>query len=142
MKKTVLTLLLLVPLCVTGVTANEYEIKVPEWKDFVPPAFANVKEPKGIGKLNMVASYWYQRRMSFEDGLNRCQEETDIIKLQACYENLKTQQYKENSDYNARMEANERSTSGIPEMNSMTDTMVPLSNCINTFTNYMPNEFR
>ena len=49
-------------------------------------------------------------------------------------------EFQENTNYNARIEARQNSMSGIPEMNSRTDTMFPVNNYLNTYTQFMPNE--
>ncbi|MBR6634119.1 MAG: primosomal protein N', partial [Clostridia bacterium] len=41
-------------------------------KDFAPSAFVDVEEPKGLGKFNVTAKYWYQRRLAFEEGIEVC----------------------------------------------------------------------
>ena len=139
MKKLLAALFVLLPL---AVNADDYGMKVPEWKDFAPSAFVDVKEPKMIGKLNVTASYWYKRRVDFEAGLAECQALATYEERFTCYENLKIKQFKENSDYNARIEARRQLGSGPQQMNSMTDTMLPLNNYVNNFTKFQPNEFR
>lgn len=139
MKKIVLSLLLLLPL---SVFADDFGIKAPEWKDFAPSAFVDVKEPKGLGKFNIPACYWYQRRVDFETGIANCEAIEAYNERFSCYEELKVKQFKENSDYNARIEAREGLNSGIPEMNNRTDTMLPINSYINSFTKFQPNEIR
>ena len=60
----------------------------------------------------------------------------------SCYEALKVKQFKENTDYNARIEAQRQATAGIPEMTDRTDNMLQLNNYMNTYTHFMPNELR
>ena len=72
MKKILTALLLLVPLAVLA--DNDYGMNVPKWEDFAPKAFVNVDEPKGLGKLNVTAKYWYERRLTFYDDLAECRE--------------------------------------------------------------------
>ena len=87
MKKFLAALLLVLPI---SVFANDFGASVPEWKDFAPSAFVDVKEPKGIGKLNVTAAYWYQRRVDFEAGLEECKEFLNNDERFTCYENLKS----------------------------------------------------
>ena len=55
--------MLLAPFCVFAQEAVTFNgITEPEWKDFAPQAFVNVEEPKGLGKLNEAALYWYKRK--------------------------------------------------------------------------------
>ena len=50
-------------------------------------------------------------------------------------------QFQQNSEYNAKIEAQQQSMSGIPEMHSRTDTMLPI-NMIGGYAQMMPNELR
>ena len=139
MKKFLVALCLVLPL--TAI-ADDLGLNEPQWKDFVPKTFVDVKEPKGLGKLNVTAKYWYERRMAFEEGILECQTLQAYDERFTCYETLKVKQFKENTDYNARIEAQRQATAGIPEMSDRTDTMLPLNNYVNTFTRFMPNEIR
>ena len=67
MKKIFVLMALMVPLCVFADEIVSLEgLNEPEWKDFVPPAYVDVEEPKGLGKLNETAAYWYKRRVEFD----------------------------------------------------------------------------
>ncbi len=138
MKTFITALLLILPITAF---ADDFGAKIPEWKDFVPTAFMNVKEPKGVGKLNVTAAYWYQRRIDFESGLEECKAFANNDERFTCYENLKVKQFKENTDYNARVEAHQQS-SAIQEMNSMQDTMMPINHYLQNIGRFQPNEFR
>ena len=140
MKKILATVLLMLPIVSMAVT--DYGVHVPSWEDFVPPAFVDVQEPKRFGKLNVVASYWYKRKVEFEAELEKCRSLEGNDERFACYETLKVNQYKENTNYNARVEARQGLNNGIPEMHNSTDTMLPLGNYINTYTRFMPSEVR
>ncbi len=137
-------LLILAAAFILPVQAEEqdYGFTIPEWGDFAPSAYVNVEEPKGLGKLNEIASYWYKRKTDFEAGLEECKALETNDERFTCYDQLKVQQYKENSDYNAKMEAQQRAGSNIKEMNSMQDNMLPINNYINSFTRFQPNEIR
>jgi len=139
MKKIIATFLLMLPL---SVLADDLGLNAPVWTDYVPKTFADVEEPKGLGKFNVTAKYWYERRMAFEDGLAECLEIGEYDARFSCYEALKVKQFKENTDYNARIEAQRQAQAGIPEMQNRTDNMLPLNNYVNTFTRFMPNELR
>ena len=143
MKKILVLIALLVPLCVTADEVVTLDgLTEPQWVDFAPPAFADVEDPKGLGKLNETASYWYQRRVDFENGIKECRAiESNDDKL-SCYQQLKVKQYQENSDYNAKIEAQERARMGPQEMFDRTDTMLPIGNYLNNFTRFQPNELR
>ena len=136
MKKFAALFLMLLPL---SVAADGFIINPPEWKDFAPSAFVDVKEPKGLGKLNVTANYWYQRHLEFDEAVNACKELETNRELYKCYENVKVSQYALNSEYNARLEA--KNNPQIQEMQNPTDSMLPIGNYINNFTRNMPNEF-
>lgn len=139
MKKTLVSLMLLAPL---AVIAEEISITPPQWKDFCPTAFVDVKEPGVLSKFNVVGNYWYQRRMDFEKGIEDCQAKESNDEVFSCYEALKIEQFKQNTDYNARVEAKQKAAAGIPEMSNRTDVMLPINSYINNFTRFQPNEIR
>ena len=114
----------------------------PQWKDFAPVAYVDVKEPKGLGKFNDVVSYWYKRRVEFENGIEKCRaiERTDV-KI-SCYQDLKVKQYQKNSDYNARIEAMERQRMNPQEIQDPTTNMYPINGLLQNFSRYQPNELR
>ena len=139
MKKILIALFLIVPL---GVNAGTYSPKEPEWKDFAPSAYVDVEAPKRLGKFNVTAKYWYERKVAFEDAVANCKYLETYEEQFSCYEDLKSKQFRENSDYNARIEAKQSTMSGIPEMNHRTDTMIPIGSYMNSYTQMMPNELR
>ena len=141
MKKFLATLLLMLPL--TVFTEEDFGIKVPQWKDFAPTAYIDVKEPKGLmGKLNVTAKYWYDRKVAFEEGLVNCKVIESHEERFSCYEDLKVKQFQENTVYNAKIEARSYDNGAIPEMYDRTDNMLPVGNYINNFSRMMPNEIR
>ena len=139
MKKGLIALFLILPL---SATANDFGLNVPQWKDFAPSAYIDVEEPKRLGKFNVTAKYWYERKVAFEDGVNNCLNLETYEETFSCFEDLKSKQFRENSDYNARIEAKQRAMSGIPEMNNRTDTMIPIGGYMTPYTQMMPNELR
>ena len=132
--------LMLIPLYVFA--EQDFGVSIPEWSDYAPTAFVNVKEPKGLGKLNVTAKYWYQRKVEFENELSECRAMESSEERFKCYEILKTKQYKENNDYNARLEAQMNGNSSIPGMESRTDNMLPIGSYLNQMTRFMPSEVR
>lgn len=67
MKKILVLLAVILPLCAAAEDVVSLDgLNEPEWKSFVPPAYVDVDEPKGLGKLNETAAYWYKRRVEFE----------------------------------------------------------------------------
>lgn len=140
MKKFLLSLALLLPLIAF---ANEdFGINIPQWEDFAPKTFVDVKEPKGIGKFNVTAKYWYERRLAFEEGLATCKSLETYEERFTCYEDLKVDQFKQNTEYNAKIEARQNANSAIPEMNNRMDMMIPVNGYIDSMTRFMPNELR
>ncbi len=138
MKKLLVLTLLTIPLI-----ASASDFLTPttlEWKDFAPPAFADVKQPKGLGRLNVTAKYWYDRRVSFNEAVAACDELTEPDEKYGCYEKVKVTQYAANSEYNARLEA--KSTPQVPGMQNPTDNMLQVGSYIDQITRNMPNEFR
>ncbi len=140
MKKFITLCLLSLPLAVYA--EKDFGVNVPQWSDFAPTAFVNVKEPKGLGKLNINTKYWYERKVEFDNDLANCKSYEANDERFNCYETLKVRQYKLNNDYNAKLEAQINENSYIPGMNSQTDNMLPIGGYLNQMTRYMPNEIR
>ena len=140
MKKFITLCLLFLPLA--AVAEEDFGVNVPEWSDFSPKAFVNIQEPRGLGKLNLTAKYWYERRADFEAALSECKELAANDERFSCYETLKVKQYKLNNDYNAKIEAQMNERSSVPGMNSATDNMLPIGGYLNQMTKFMPNEIR
>ena len=139
MKKILLSVLLLIPLVSY---AKDFGATVPQWEDFAPSAYVDVKEPKRFAKFNLYAKYWYERRVEFESELDKCKELESNDDRASCYENLKVSQYQKNTEYNARIEARQSLTSGIPEMTDRTDSMIPINTYIDNFTKFQANEIK
>ena len=139
MKKIILACMLLTTVSVFA--EEDFGVNVPEWSDFAPKAFVNIREPKGLQKLNANSKYWYQRRVEFENTLDTCKSFEANDERFNCFETLKVSQYKLNDDYNARLEAQINRTTSIPGMESRTDNMLPLGGYMNTLK-FMPNEIR
>ncbi len=138
MKKFLISICFMFPMVVL---AEDFGLNIPQWKDFAPSAFVDVDEPKGFSKFNVTAKYWYERKMSFEEGLNVCAEKESHEEKFACYEALKVNQFKLNTEYNAKIEAQQQNMQAIPEMRDRTDTMLPL-NMFGGYAQMMPNELR
>lgn len=140
MKKILVITALFLPLCVI---ADDIDgITEPLWKDFAPPAYIDVEEPKGLGKLNETAAYWYKRKVEFDTAIEKCRAlESSDVKF-TCYQDVKVKQYQKNSDYNAKIEAQENAKRMPQEMYDRTDNMLPIGGYLNNFTRFQPNEFR
>jgi len=138
MRKFIILCALLIP--AVALAADDAGITIPDWSDFAPKTFVDVKAPKGISKFNVTAKYWYNRRVAFEEGIDKCRTLENIDEKFNCYEALKVEQYKLNSDYNARLEARENTTTAIPEMSSKSDQLLPINSYLNGMTKFIPNE--
>lgn len=112
----------------------------PQWKDFTPPAYIDVKSPKGLGKFNDTAAYWYKRKVEFENEILKCREIENVDSKISCYQDLKVKQYQKNSDYNARLEAIENAKLGPQEFQNPTSNMLPIGGLLDNFTRFQPNE--
>ena len=142
MKKILLFLMLLTPLCVLADSIKSLDgFYEPEWKDFVPPAYVDVSAPKGLGKFNDTAAYWYKRRIEFETEIEKCRNTEGNDLMVACYQKLKARQYQKNSDYNARLEAMEKQKMMPTDMQNPTGNMLPLEGFTNMLR-FQPNELR
>jgi hypothetical protein len=139
MKKLITMFLLILPL---GAIAEDLDLKIPEWKDFAPSTFVDVQNPGKLAKFNVTANYWYERRVKFDSELEACKALETNDERYNCYENLKVSQYKENTDYNARIEAKQNAAAGIPEMTSKTDTMLPINSYFGNLPRFQANEIR
>ena len=140
MKKILAVFLLVMPLA--AFAEEDFGVNVPQWQDFAPKSYVDVKEPKGLSKLNITTKYWYERRADFETSLSECKALEASDERFSCYEQLKVRQYKLNSDYNAKMEAQLNNHSSIPGMGSPTDNMLPIGGYLDQMTKFMPNEIR
>ena len=142
--KTFILLTLLTPASVVFAeeTVHLDNFNEPQWQDFVPSNYVNAPEPKGLGKFNETSAYWHRRRVDFENGIEECRAMEDIDQKLGCYQQLKVKQYQQNSDYNARIEAQEQARMMPQEMYDRTDTMLPIGGYLNNFTKFQPNELR
>ena len=143
MKKLFILSLLLAPVCVFADDVLSINgVEEPQWKNFAPPAYVDVTEPKGFGKFNDTAAYWYKRKVDFEQNRENCRNSKNAEEMVTCYQQLKVKQYQKNSDYNARLEAIENAKKNPLEMNNMTTDMIPINGYLNNFSRFQPNELR
>ncbi len=144
MKKIILLSLLLVPLFVFAEeqTFVVEGVEEPQWKDFAPVAYVDVKEPKGLVKFNDVIAYWYKRKVEFDNGIENCRAIEKTEDRVACYQDLKVKQYQKNSDYNARIEAMERARMNPQAVQDSTMNMYPINGLLNNFSKFQPNELQ
>ena len=90
MKRFFTAVLLTIPLMVMAEEINVVQgVEEPQWREFAPPAFVDVKAPKGIGKFNDTAVYWYKRKVEFESGIEKCRSIDQTNERVSCYQKLK-----------------------------------------------------
>ena len=142
MRKILILTLLMLPMSIAQEIVTLNGVSEPEWKDFAPSAFVDVTEPKGLGKFNETANYWYKRRIEFEEAMDKCHEFVESEDIYTCIQTVKVNQYQKNSDYNAKIEAIERAGIGPQEMTDRTNNMIPIGGYLNNFTRFQPNEIR
>jgi len=141
MKKIIVLLFLFVPLFAYGIENISLDgLQEPQWKDFAPIAYVDVKEPKGLAKFNDVLAYWYKRKAEFDKGIEKCRTIEQNDEKLSCYQDLKVKQYQKNSDYNARIEAMERERMNPQEMQNPTTNMYPIGGMLQNFSRFQPNE--
>ena len=141
MKKIIILLLLLTPILVFAKEEVSLEgLDEPQWKDFAPVAYVDVKEPKGLVKFNDVVAYWYKRKVEFDENIEKCRAVEHNDDKIRCYQDLKVKQYQKNSDYNARIEAMERERMNPVEIQNPTQNMYPIDGMLQNFTKFQPNE--
>jgi len=142
MKKILILAILLTPLFVLAKEDISLDgLEEPQWKDFAPIAYVDVKEPKGLAKFNDVVAYWYKRRAEFDKGIEKCRALEQNSEKLTCYQDLKVKQYQKNSDYNARIEAMERERMNPQEIQNPTTNMYPIGGILQNFSKFQPNEF-
>ena len=143
MKKLLIAIMLVVPLsAIAEENMVVSGVEEPQWKEFAPPAFVDVKAPKGVGRFNDTAVYWYKRRVDFESGIENCRTVEATEERIACYQKLKVKQYAKNSDYNARLEAIDNERKLPQEMQDPTANMLPINGMLNNYLHFQPNELR
>ena len=143
MKKLLLGLVLGIPL--VAFASENYVVngvEEPQWKDFAPVSYVDVKQPRGLGKFNDTAAYWYKRKVEFQNGILKCRDVEAADERVDCYQTLKYKQYAKNSDYNARLEDMDNEQRLPQNMQNPTSNMLQLDNAMNTFMNMQANEFR
>ena len=142
MKKFIIISLFLIPILAFASDENYVVegVEEPQWKDFAPVAYIDVKEPKGLGKFNDVVAYWYKRKVEFDNGIEYCRTIQKTEDRIFCYQELKVKQYQKNSDYNARIEAMERARMNPQEVQDPTMNMYPIGGLLNNFGKFQPNE--
>ena len=144
MKKFFIMPMLMISLCAAAdesITLDKNGIE-PQWEDFAPAAYVDVSEPKGLSRFDETASYWYKRKVDFDDAVQKCRETETGDEKSSCYQQIKVRQYQLNSSYNAKLEAMDRARLGPQEMYNRTDTMLPVGGYLNNFMRYQPNEIR
>ena len=88
-----------------SVSAVSAAIFAPEWTEFCPPRYCESNE----NAFSKDATYWYKRRMQFNNALARCSAYTGE-QLDACYEELRAAEGRKNQVWDVRQEEKYRTT--------------------------------
>ena len=71
----------------------------PEWTEFCPPRYCESNE----NKFSKDATYWYKRRLQFNNALAKCSAYKGK-ELDACYEELRAAENRKNEVWDVRYE--------------------------------------
>ena len=94
MKKLIVTAILLAEMAGLAVGAAVF---APEWTEFCPPRYCESNE----NVFSKDATYWYKRRLQFNNALARC----SVFKgeqLDACYDELRAAENRKNEVWDVR----------------------------------------
>ena len=84
----------------------------PEWTEFCPPRYCDSNE----NMFSKDATYWYKRRMQFENALLKCSAYKGA-QLDSCYGELRAAEERKNKVWNVRQEEKYRTTEYNREYN-------------------------
>ena len=87
-------------------------ILVPEWTEFCPPIYCDSNETV----FSKDATYWYKRRMQFNDALHKCSAYKDAD-LKNCYDELRAAEERKNKVWDVRQDEKYRTTEYNREYN-------------------------
>jgi len=93
MKKIIIGIIILT----TSIPAFSQCFFEPEWKEFCPNRYSNIKTDKFY--LTSEGRYWSNRRKIFEERMTKCQQ-LDNTNKNNCYENLRTLEQKATQTHN------------------------------------------
>ena len=102
MKKIILTLAVFFGIAVAGVSAA---IFAPEWTEFCPPRYCESNE----NAFSKDATYWYKRRLQFNNALARCSAYRGT-ELDNCYAEIRAAEARKNQVWDVRYEEKTRTT--------------------------------
>ncbi len=92
---------------ILSLPSSAYAASVPQWSDFCPEEYLNASQVK----TDKEQSYWYWRRLQFEQAMDDCNGYTGEA-LTFCYEKVKKAEDRKNSKSsvysNPKYEARER----------------------------------
>ena len=84
----------------------------PEWTEFCPPRYCESNE----NAFSKDATYWYKRRMQFNDALHKCSAYKDA-ELKNCYDELRAAEERKNKVWDVRQDEKFRTTEYNREYN-------------------------
>lgn len=102
MKKSVITLLIFVGFL--GNMANA-AVFAPEWTEFCPPRYCESNE----NMFSKDATYWYKRRLQFNNALARCSSYQGR-EQENCYDEIRAAEARKNQVWDVRYEEKTRTT--------------------------------
>lgn len=88
-----------------GMSACDAAMFAPEWTEFCPPKYCESNE----NAFSKDATYWYKRRMQFNNALSKCSSYTGE-ELDKCYEELRAAEDRKNKVWDVRQEEKYRTT--------------------------------
>lgn len=122
MKKIFLTLLILLSIPAAGFAEV---ILAPQWTEFCPASYTNAQP----SKLNSSKTYWYNRRLQFEDSISQCGSYTGED-LKSCYSQVRSAELSKNKVWNEKIQAEEESWARLQEYNNTQSTFRTINNLI------------
>ena len=94
MKKFLVSLLVFIEIAAISATADVF---APEWTEFCPPRYCESNE----NMFSKDATYWYKRRLQFNNALSRCAMYHGE-QLDACYAELRAAENRKNEVWDVR----------------------------------------
>ena len=109
MKKLLITAMMFAGIVNIAVNAAVF---APEWTEFCPPRYCDSNE----NKFSKDATYWYKRRIQFNNALAKCAVYQGE-QLDSCYEEIRAAEMRKNKVWDVRQEEKNRTTEYNREYN-------------------------
>lgn len=124
MKKFLISLSLI---CLFLETANAEVILAPQWSEFCPVSYMTAK-PSKLSKNN---TYWYERRIQFENAVSQCSSYKDKD-LKSCYAQVREAELNKNKSWNEKIDAQNREHEEYIEYRNKQQTYDAINSVIRT----------